>query len=1451
MRDGITRAVRSGGQLSGLGPSALVSFLAAAAFAPFLGPLIGHGLGGVAEGEIGAALSQLGAVGGGYFAELLTKAAERTRRRRVPAGGPVAEAVIRDDLAAVISEALDAPGEAGAGLRAEVSGILCRLDAVQTAMAADRDNVLVPGFAELGERMAEFRWVLGVLEARLAELRQLIAGQGADQRGKMRAAQASLDVITGLLQRVVAAQDDRDGNRAGAPPTGNGQPHASPPVPPYPGMRPFGSRDAKWFFGREELTAHLVNRLAEQAGARAPLFVLGPSGIGKSSLLRAGLIPALRRGELPVPGSRRWPRIVLDRPGAQPLAALAAAMAGRAGPAGGPAAPAGPDSDPAAVAAALTGGAVPPSRLVLVVDQFEDIFTQCADEGLRLRFIRVLLALTRPAAGPGAGHGALVVLGVRADFYQDCAGVAELRALLPDNQLVVGPLAEPDLRRAITRPAAAAGCAVEAGLTELMLSDIGLRPGGAGYQAGALPLLGYALRATWNWRTGRTLTVAGYREAGGVHGAVAGEAERIYADLPSGTQAVTRRILLRLVTAGPGTQLTRRQVGRAALVAGLDTPAAEASLARFTQARLVTADADGVEITHEAFLDAWPRLREWIADDRAGLRLRRQLGEDARSWAREGRDPGGLYRGTRLGNALQWRSAGDNEAELTALEREFLDASIAAERAQRAAQEAERLRERRQNRRLRVLAATLAVVVLAALASAGIAVGQRQQAVAKSSLAQSEALAASSAAVATTNLRGADLDALAGWQTNQNPASRGALLSSEADPYLGTFPEPSTAVITALAISPDGRLLAVGDLPRLGETTAASSKNDAQSAVQLWDLANRKELAVFPDLGGDVFAVAFSPDGRTLAAVVASARGNLRLWNVATHRALTDPIPETNGISTLAHSPDGRTLALGVLLPGGSQPAPGAIDLWDPSGHRLLRRVTVGPGVINSLAFSPDGRLLASGSADDAAQLWDVATGTERAVLTGPSAPVTSVVFSPDGRRLAAASRDGATRVWGVPGGHPEGKLTVTLPAAPAIAFSAGGRYLDIGNATNNVNVWKLATLTLARPPIRVQQRVTVMVSSPDGRTLVFGGSLGSLVALNMGQRTFYQAHGESLSAATVSRDGRTAATGSTDGTVQLWQTSDPAVARVLRERQGLIDGVAFSPDGKQLATVDDHCVARIWNAVTYRRSAVLATPRRLMPGGLGVFSSLSDLAFSPDGRTLATYCSSQPLEASARNTVIVWDTGRFRPVASYTMPAEGLGDSLAYDPDGRTLALDNGSGDVLLWDIRTRRVTGRIRTGQASPLVIKFSPDGKLLATAGGSSTIRLWNVARRQLVASADQTSPVHDLAFSPDGSVLAAAGQDAVVGLWTVPRLGLLADLTLPAPAAPANGLPLVVNEVAFGPRGHTLVAGTSYGTAQVWDLRPADEVRELCNALRGPSLARQWRQQTSAPNPCRAG
>jgi len=347
MRAGVADAVRAGGQLRGLTPAALVSFLTAAAFAPLLVPLVGSAGGG----EVAAVLSQVGGVGGGYLAGVLSDVLRRAGRAGPAGTGPPTAELIRAELAAAIRQALEAPGGTGTSLRGEVSTVLQKVDAVQAALAADQDNVLAAGLAALGEQVADFRWVLGDVAPRLAEVQRMLAAQGASQRSHMLAARGELDVITGLLQRVVAAQEaqPQTAGTPGEPGTADGRRD----VCPYPGLRPFEGRDARWFFGREDLTAHVIGRLAEQLGSGAPLLVIGPSGAGKSSLLRAGVIPGLRDGLLPVPGSRRWPRVLVSRPGSRPLAALAAAARRSGAPQG--ALRAALDTEPGAGAAALAG----------------------------------------------------------------------------------------------------------------------------------------------------------------------------------------------------------------------------------------------------------------------------------------------------------------------------------------------------------------------------------------------------------------------------------------------------------------------------------------------------------------------------------------------------------------------------------------------------------------------------------------------------------------------------------------------------------------------------------------------------------------------------------------------------------------------------------------------------------------------------------------------------------------------------------------------------------------------------------------------------------------------------------------------------------------------------------------------------------------------------------------
>ena len=412
---------------------------------------------------------------------------------------------------------------------------------------------------------------------------------------------------------------------------------------PYPGLASFGREQARWFFGRDELTSELIARLDERLRAGGVQVVVAPSGAGKSSLLHAGLLPQLEDGALP--GSSRWPRMVFT-PTAQPLGALATQVAALTG------------ADPATLTEDLAAGSQrhvevlrghlgsedSGARVVVVVDQLEELFTLCTDDQHRRTFIELLARLARPPQPV-----ALVVVGVRADFYAACVNYPELRTALQDNPLVVGPMSDTELRAAIRYPARDVGLDVESGLVELLLQDLGDTAGGmTGYESGRLPLLAHALRTTWQQRHGHMLTVDGYRTTGGIHRAVATTAEGVFTGLDPAGQHEARTLFLRLIKIGDGTEDTRRRVARTDLLQGRHPSSVSPVVDAFTQGRLLTRDRDTVEITHEALLRAWPRLRQWIDSDRAGNLIRQELEEATAVWDREGCDAAGLYRGSRL-----------------------------------------------------------------------------------------------------------------------------------------------------------------------------------------------------------------------------------------------------------------------------------------------------------------------------------------------------------------------------------------------------------------------------------------------------------------------------------------------------------------------------------------------------------------------------------------------------------------------------------------------------------------------------------------------------------------------------------------------------------------------------------------------------------------------------------
>ncbi|HEX8867326.1 MAG TPA: hypothetical protein VF821_16835, partial [Lentzea sp.] len=413
--------------------------------------------------------------------------------------------------------------------------------------------------------------------------------------------------------------------------------------PPYQGLLSYGVDDGARFFGRDAMVARLVRLLRRQRF----LAVFGASGSGKSSLLRAGLIPAL--------STATDTAVVLMTPG----------------------------RDPEVPASAGDGD------VVLVVDQFEEVFTHCPDPQRRRAFVDRIAALVSCPA-----PRTTVVLGIRADFYARCADLPVLAGLLAGANVPVPALTEDELRDVVTKPAGQAGLTVERALMTKILAE-------ASGQPGVLPLLSHALLETWRQRRGDVLSVTGYEAAGGLAGAIAGTAESLYDSFDADRRDTVRQAFVRLVAFGEGVEDTRRRVPRAEL----DLPGIDAVLGRLAAARLVVLGEDSVEIAHEALIRAWPRLRQWLTTDRDELRTHRQLSEAAQSWTSLDRDSGALYRGARLAVAREWAARNAGSTALTAVERAFLDASIDLADAERAA-------AARRSRQLRYLVAALSALLV-------------------------------------------------------------------------------------------------------------------------------------------------------------------------------------------------------------------------------------------------------------------------------------------------------------------------------------------------------------------------------------------------------------------------------------------------------------------------------------------------------------------------------------------------------------------------------------------------------------------------------------------------------------------------------------------------------------------------------------------------------------------
>jgi WD40 repeat protein/transcriptional regulator with XRE-family HTH domain len=852
---------------------------------------------------------------------------------------------------------------------------------------------------------------------------------------------------------------------------------------PYRGLSVFEEQDAGLFFGRAAAAVEVLERMSRLLAGMGLMVVSGVSGAGKSSLLRAGVLPRLRAdGLAAAPGAAWWPRVVLT-PTRAPLDELALRVAVLAG-ADAAAVRRGLDGAPAwfaltarqAVLARPRGPAgdsdgrsadhdrqLGQGRLLLVVDQFEELFTQCAEEGQRRAFITALHAAATAGHGPDQAPAALVVLGVRADFEARCADYPQLADAVQDRYLVTA-MTERQLRMAITEPAKKAGSKVEDDLADLLLAEVRTGQPGA-FGAGALPLLSHALDQAWRSRAGDSLTLADYDRTGGIDGAIAASAQRAYDHLTAAQQAAARQVFLRLTATSADGIDTAGRATRADLTEGKSPAEAqdvEQVLEAFAAERLLTLAAGTVELSHEVLLTAWPLLRDtWLADTHADRIVRTRLHHTAAEWAHHAHDPSYLYSGSLLQAATDIAARAGAEPgrhpPLSHAERDFLSASDHA--------------HRHRARRRQGLIALLTALVLGFAAATALAIHASQQVAQQRNIAISGLLISQSQQLRNANPGLSRLLSVAAWRINPSSAARYAMLAAAAGrPGMAVLTSHGGAVDSA-AFSHDGTTLATGN---------------ADGTVRLWDAATHRQITTLTGPAGAIDSVAFSHDGTTLA--TGNADGTVRLWDAATHRQITTLTRSLGQVTSLGSSRYGTILAVGG--------ADGTVQLWDTA----TRRPIPGPpasrdGSVFGVAFNLDGTILATGYADGTVSLWSLASGlcTSGPVIGSDPGRVraTSVALSPNGATLAAGNADGTIRLWDTATGRQIGR-PLTGPADPvtSVTFSPDGTTLASASPDHTVRLWDLATSRPIGAPLTGHTgQVTTVAFSPDGKTLAAGSA--------------------------------------------------------------------------------------------------------------------------------------------------------------------------------------------------------------------------------------------------------------------------------------------------------------------------------------------------------------------------
>lgn len=1157
---------------------------------------------------------------------------------------------------------------------------------------------------------------------------------------------------------------------------------------PFKGLEAFQQTDSHFFFGRESLIRKSLLRLKRDRPTRF-LAVVGASGSGKSSLVRAGILPELRGGVLP--GSDQWSMAIFT-PGNSPIDALAQRLS-----------PLVEDRTSADIAALLEESpehfdvlveqilahSPPEALLLLVVDQFEEVFTR-AGEADRAPFLNVIHhAITAPKGR------ALVLITMRADFFDHLSHYPKLAELFEqENMVIVTEMTASELLRSIEGPATAVGLVYDDGLPQRVLEDVRRQPG-------SLPLLQYALKQLYLYREGNRLTTAAYEAIGGVQKALAGHAEAIYSALGAAEQGIMRRVLLQLVEVSASGESTRRKVNRNdlrfrdvpdAAVQKLidDLTAAESRL--LIASRQISASDDEqsepivwLEVGHEALIRQWERFTGWVAEDQESLRYGTEIMQAAHDWRASNRDKAYLLVGNRLIRAEAWLQ----DADATELQREFVQASMIEGDRQFQLRQQQMERELELQRRAANRLRGLIVLMFAAMVVAGI---------------------------------------LATWAMDSQKQAQSAL-SREQQALLTAIANEQLAIANeqqavSLALA-SGANTAFADNNRDRAVMLAIFANDMENppAISQRTLA---DLVYTPGTrfliqedGAAITDAAFSPDG-TLAVFTVGNR--LVLRDGMTGEFIRQLIPNTgDGYTTSAafryvvFSPDAALIA--------SARDDGATLLWDISAGTEIRQFLPPTSYgasrrVNSIAFDPTGASLVSGWDDGTVILWRVSDGLILRNFRAHDLSVNDVAFSPDGQTILTASDDDTAKLWTL-----YGVATQTLTGHTAdvncLAFSSDGAFILTGSDDDTVRRWRVETGDEMRVYQQHEGNINRVAFSPDDSTLVSASSDGTVVwwMTSSGQvLDVFSEHAGTVWDVGFSPDGQYMLSTSSDGTARLWDVRD-----VERQQQYVGHGSSsdslnravvgvYSDDGRMVLSGGADSTLRLWDAAT----------GLTIQQFLGHTGIVTDVALSAASLTA--------LSASSDQSVILWDVAG--GTARFTLTGHGATvNAVAYLP-GDTQAVSGGAeGGLILWDLQTGEILRRYGPAVAKGDIghtgavydVAVSPDGARMLSASADGNLLLWDIATGAVIRQyKGHNDEIRAVAFDPTGNRAVSGAANGTLIFWDVSD-GATVFGGIERRILDAHDRAIL--SVAYAPSGATAISGAQDNTLRLWDVATGFELR----------------------------